>query len=130
MDHLLTRFKSIFWDAFHKPKLLTEKFSQVWESLEPVNDMLAGPFYSIYTNGDCDYVFQDKNKFPDIKDADDFLDYCTWWIQKYIEAVSSETASSEEERKDLEILLFQTDLKMELAQLAYEIQKGRDQSSG
>ncbi|MBX9851753.1 MAG: hypothetical protein K2X86_08350 [Cytophagaceae bacterium] len=65
MDEL-KRFKEIFWDAFHKPKLETEKFLEVWEGLEPVNDMLAGPFYCICSNDQCDYVFKDKARFPSI----------------------------------------------------------------
>lgn len=128
--NLIDQFKKIFWDAFHRPELHTDKFKKLWESLEGVNDMLAGPFYAIYSQGNCDYVFKDKVKFPIIQDADDFLDYCTHWTEKYLEEVEKENAGSEEEKKDKQILLYQTDLKMELSQLAYEIQKTRDQSSG
>ena len=121
----LDQLKKIFWDSFHRPELKTEKYKKLWESLEPINDMLAGPFYAIYSNGNCDYVFGDKEKFPGIKDVDDFLDYCTHWSEQYLEAIKKESVDTEEERVDREILLFQTDLKMELSQLAYEIQKKR-----
>lgn len=121
----LTKFKEIFWDAFHRPKLETEKFEKLWQDLEPVNDMLAGPFYSIFESGNCDYVFKDKTRFSEINDADDFLDYCTHWSENYLEKIVDITADTEAEKKDKQILLYQTDIKMELSRLAYEIQKKR-----
>ena len=129
MDQL-EHFKKIFMDSFHYPDLQTEKFMNLWKALEPVNDLLAGPFYAIYSTGNCDYVFKETEKFPGISDVDDFLDYCVHWTEIYFEAVKKESADTDGERKDKEVLLFQTDLKMELSQLAYELQKERTQSSG
>jgi hypothetical protein len=119
----LDNFKKLFWDAFHRPKLETEKFSLLFNQLEHLNDHVAGPFYSLYSNHNCDYVFIDKKRFPGINDADDFLDYCTSTIEKYYNAVSEVTAETDSEKKDKQVLLYQVDIKMELAQLAYEILK-------
>jgi len=121
----ITKFKEIFWDAFHRPKLDSEKFHMVWQNMEPINDLLAGPLYAIYTNGNCDYIFTDINRFPEINNADDFLDWCSQYIHDYKEAISNTIAETVKEENDKQILLYQTDIKMELAHLAYEIQKSR-----
>ena len=117
----LKKFKEIFWLGFHTPKLSTHKFIDLWNQLEAVNEMLAGPFFAIYSNDHCDYIFSDKTRFPNIKDADDFLDYCTFHIHHYSDAVSELACMDEAEENDQKILLHQTDIKMELANLAYGI---------
>jgi len=120
MDQL-KKFREIFWDAFHRPKLESQAFLSVWDTLEPINELVAGPLYAIFSNGNCNYIFEDKARFPHISDKDDFLDYCTGHIQTYFERVTETEAQSEVERKDKQLLLYQTDLKMELANLAYGI---------
>ncbi len=42
-EEALVRFREVFWDAFHRPKLHSEKFLSIWQSLEPVNEQLSGP---------------------------------------------------------------------------------------
>jgi hypothetical protein len=126
----IKKFKEIFWDAFHRPKLESEKFTEVWQRLEDVNNLLAGPLYAIYTNGHCDYFFEDKSRFAGINNEDDFLDWCTQHIHEYKENVSNIPSENESEEKDKQVLLFQTDIKMELAHLAYTIQKSRVNPQG
>lgn len=125
MEGIYNRFKEIFWDAFHRPQLESEKFYAIWNSLEHVNEILAGPLYGIYSSGNCDYLLNDKNRFPNIHDVDDLLDYLTFYVETYKEKISEAEAIDEKEKGDKQVLLFQTDLKMELASLAYEIQKSR-----
>lgn len=117
----LEEFRKIFWDAFHKPELETDKFRRLWERLEPVNDRVAGPLYSIFSQGHCDYIFRDKQRFPLINQADDFMDYCESVVRHYHEEIMKETVETEEEKKDRQVLLYQTDIKMELSHLAYKI---------
>lgn len=117
----LIRFREVFWDAFHRPKLSTEKVFKVWNSLESINDLLAGPFYSIFENGNCNFVFNDKNRFPQISVADDFFNWNIELIELYKDAVEAVEVENEEEIKDKEILLYQIDLKMELADLSFSI---------
>lgn len=125
MEEILERYKEIFWDGFHRPKLLSDEFTKLWESLEPINDHLSGPLFSIYEKGDCDYFFQDKNRFPWMNIPEDFMQWLNDRIEKYKEAVEALPCSNKEEEHDKEILLFQVDIKMELADLAYEIQTER-----
>lgn len=124
-EQALLRYKDIFWDAFHRPKLLTEKFQNVWQELEPVNDHLSGPLFSVYEHGHCDYFFNDKNRFPWMNIPEDFMQWCTDRVEKYKETVEKMDALTPEEEHDKEILLFQVDIKMELADIAYEIQSQR-----
>jgi hypothetical protein len=121
--NLQQEFKNIFWDAFHKPDLKTEKFKNIHLNLETINNILAGPFYSIYEKGECYYVFRDKVRFPSINDADDFLNWSTNLIEEYRRGVLEGSVENDEESKDKQILLYQTDIKMELADLAYQMQK-------
>ena len=120
MDALKT-FKEIFWDAFHRPALKTAPFVEIWQTLEPLNDLLAGPLYAIYDHGDCNYVFQDEHRFPGLHDADDFLNWCVELVERYRTGIDARVPETEEEENDKELLLFQTDRKMELADLAYGI---------
>ncbi len=117
----LERFREIFWDSFHRPKLLTEKFQLIWRSLEYINDQLAGPFFSIYENGNCVYIYSDQNRFPDINSPDDFLEKCLALIRFYREEIEQHPPVSEEERKDYQLLMYQVDLKMELADLGHQL---------
>lgn len=123
----LQRFKEIFWDSFHRPKLHTEPFIQKWKALEPINDVLAGPLYAIYTKGECEYVFNDSLRFPGVYHADDFLSWCIDLIEKYRAAIEELTPQNEEEKEDKRLLLYQTDIKMELADLAFAILQLRHQ---
>ena len=124
-EQALERYKEIFWDGFHRPKLFSEKFTSIWLSLEPVNDHLSGPLFAVYEKGHCDYFFQDKNRFPWMNLPEDFMQWCNDRIEKYKEVVENTEATNKEEDHDKEILLFQVDIKMELADLAYEIQSKR-----
>ena len=119
----LEKFREMFWDAFHRPKLESQNFVNLWSSLEPVNEMLAGPLYSIYSNGNCNYIFEDKVRFPAMNVAEDFLKYCDRHIQSYHSAITEMNASNEVEKNDKKILLYQTDIKIRLAKLAFEILK-------
>ncbi len=56
---------------------------------------------------------------------EDFMHWCSDRIEKYKEIVENTEALNKEEEHDKEILLFQVDIKMELADLAYEIQSHR-----
>lgn len=122
MEEALERYKEIFWDGFHRPKFLSEKFITLWTTLEPLNDQLSGPLFSIYENGQCDYFFEDKNRFPWMNIPEDFMQWCTDRIEKYKETIEQEESITSEDDHDKEILLFQVDIKMELADIAYEIQ--------
>lgn len=115
------KFREIFWDAFHRPDLKSENFENIWMELKPLNDLLAGPLFSVYENAQCDYIFKDKVRFPQVNHEDDLLSWCIDIINQYKDLISSKTADTDVEKKDKQILLYQTDMMMELADLAYEI---------
>lgn len=119
----LKNFKEIFWDSFHRPALSSPSLTAIWEHLEPINDQLAGPFFAIYETGNCNYLFEDKIRFPEMNTPDDFLNWCVQLIELYREEIEHFVPETELEIQDKKILLFQTDLKMELADLAYHILK-------
>lgn len=116
------RFKEIFWDAFHRPKLTSTRILQTWEKLEPINDLLSGPLYAIYEKGDCDYVFLKNEPFATILSPDDLMDWFQDLLRQYAEGLQAATPpTSEEETRDLQLLDYQLDIKAELCETAYEI---------
>src|SRR5690606_27477980 len=118
----LVYFKEIFWDSFHRPNLKSEKFTSLWESLEHINHHLAGPFYSIYSKGNCSYLFSTKTKEGSFVTPDDFLYTCIELVKKYKLKIEEVSGDTEDELADKKVLLYQTDIKMELADLAYQIE--------
>lgn len=121
----LQRYREIFWDAFHRPKLGSEPYFQLWQQLETINDYLAGPLFAVYEHGHCDYLFQDKKRFPEIHRADDLLHWCMEKVEQYRASVELTEVLDETQAQDKEVLLYQTDLKMELSEIAYQIQLER-----
>ena len=118
----LDRFKLIFWDAFHRPKLTSPKINQTFQSLEPINDILAGPLFSVYEHGNCQYIFDDQSSFIDIVTADDLMDMFQDLLKRYAEGLESAfPPATPEEEADLKTLDFQLDLKAELCEIAYQI---------
>jgi hypothetical protein len=118
----LERFKEIFWDAFHRPKLSSDRIVEIWEGMEPLNDLLSGPLYAIYEKGDCDYVFQNNTPFESIASPDDLMDWFQELLKHYAEGLQAAIPPrSEEETRDLQLLDYQLDTKAELCEIAYEI---------
>ena len=118
----LERFKEIFWDAFHRPKLSSDRIVGIWEGMESLNDLLSGPLYAIYEKGDCDYVFLNKEPFESITSPDDFMDWCQDLLKHYAEGLQAALPPrSEEETRDLQLLDYQLDTKAELCEIAYEM---------
>lgn len=120
-DDLIKEYKSVFWDAFHRPSLKTDKFRQLWLSLEPVNDLLSGPLFSVYEKGECNYVFGDHKLFQGVGDKDDLMTWLTERVEKYMQTVREMSAETTDESEDKRILLFQSDVKMILCDLAYKM---------
>lgn len=121
----LTRFREIFWDAFQKPPLKSEKFKQTFNDLETVNDQMAGPLYAVYENGDCLYVFTDKDKFPHINSPHDLFEKMEGMITYYKKTTEGEKPSDKTEEEDQQMLMFQADMKMELAELCLVINEDK-----
>ncbi len=118
----LDRFKELFWNAFHRPQLKSERIHHVWLSLEPINDILAGPLFSIYENGHCNYIFSNQEVFQSIVNADDLMDFFQELLKKYAEGLEQATPpNNEDELKDLQTLDYQLDLKAELCEIAYQL---------
>lgn len=118
----LERFKEIFWDAFHRPKFSSDRIFETWEGLEPLNDMLSGPLYAVYENGNCDYVFQNNAPFESIASPDDLMDWFHEVLKHYAEGLQAAVPPrSEEETRDLQLLDYQLDTKAELCEIAYEL---------
>lgn len=122
----LVIFKKIFWSAFQRPKLNSQRFNDLWLDLEGISDWLAGPLSGIYNNGNCDYVFNDKDdRFPGINSLESFLEWENDLLEEYREGIFSKEPNGLREKSDYEVLYQQTEVMEVLVNLAYEIQKER-----
>ena len=118
----LTRFKEVFWNAFHRPNLGSKRIQDVWLSLEPINDILAGPLFSIYEKGNCQYILTNQEVFQEISTADDLMDFFQELLKKYAEGLEQATPPlDDQELKDLQLLDYQLDIKAELCEIAYQL---------
>ncbi|WMJ73344.1 hypothetical protein RCC89_09235 [Cytophagaceae bacterium ABcell3] len=125
MDNL-QQFKEIFWDAFQRPGLKSHKFIAKWQELEPINDQLAGPLFAIYEKGNCDYIFSDNERFPQINKPEDLFERLEKMIHHYHDEVAMAEPKNDIEKEDQQALLFQSDKKMQLAELALLITQNCD----
>ena len=114
-------FRDLFWDAFHRPKFLSEKYKERWEDLESLNDLLAGPMFAVYENGHCDYVFSDKERFSFIHTQEDFFTWLRKLCFQYRAAIEELNPATPAEEHDATILRFQCDIKEELCELCEQI---------
>lgn len=117
-------YKNSFWNVFNKLKLNSKKYKDVWPDLDSINDWLAGPLYSIYEHGNCDYVYEKNDgRFPEVNNPDDFLQWSLNLLQKYKDIIDKIEAQNENEIND-RILLYGRVSELErLLTLAYGIQK-------
>jgi hypothetical protein len=120
-----TQFDALFWDAFHVPNLKTQSFIVLFESLEPMNDMIVGPLFAIYETGTCNYVFEDKNRFPTIQKKEDLFNWLNERIQQYKKMydafLNEQNDISEDFTHDKNLLQYQIDMKIKLSELTMEI---------
>lgn len=127
MKEKLISFKALYTEAFStRPKLETKKFKRVYEDLCDIEDFNAGPFYHMYKYGECDYVFRgDHEYFKEIKNCDDFLNWCMDINRIYLERINKAKAINSKEEKDKQLLLTRATKMKRLFHLTVEIQKYR-----
>lgn len=119
-------FPKVFYSGYIKEKLETDKYKNVYYDLVDIEDWNAGPFYNIYIEGNCDYVFSGNHEyFQDIKTIDDFSVWCKNIINSYIDCINSVVPISSREEKDREVLLKQATKMEQLFNYVIEIQKNR-----
>lgn len=119
----LEMFRKLYWVAFCRPVLKTNKFNDIWCDLEGLSDWLAGPLYSIETNGNCNYVYTDEEgRFPGVDNPDKFLRWCLSLVDRYRDSVMKHKPKSPSEETDFQTLIQQIDVMEVLSHLAYRIQ--------
>ena len=119
---LHSQFKQKFWDGFHKPNLKSDKYKEIWQQLEPSNNWLVGPLYSVYENANFDYLFHDKERFAAVNTLNDFLEWANEIVANYKLATNAALPNEEAEKQDLDLLNFQIHIKSELIAIASLIQ--------
>ncbi len=122
---LLEEYRKWFWRVFQNPRMETERFKEVWSDLEFTLDLLAGPLHTIYENGECDYVFNDRDRFPTVHNPDTFLAWCLSLAADYRNGALEAGPRDEAERKDRATLLETAEGLERMSRMAYEIVNAR-----
>ena len=116
--------------GIRKPRPSTERVAAIWEELELTLDSLAGPLYSIYEQGECDYVFRERLRFPTIHDPDSFLKWCLSHPRYYRRrALKIGPTTNQEEADQAKLLEIAAGMER-LSRMAYEIVKKRHPEPG
>jgi hypothetical protein len=118
----IEEYRKLFWDAFHRPKFKSDRYKAIWLELELINDVLAGPFFSMYENGHIQYVFDDHERFPKVNTIAEFKIWASYLINVYHDEVeSTDKPEGADEEYDLQVLRFQTETKNKLMGLIEKI---------
>ena len=116
-----------FNEAFEQPKLAADRVWNLWVDLEITSDLLAGPLYNISTKGNCDYIYTDQDgRFPGVKTADDFRKWALRLAEEYRQGVDKFVPANPDEAGDRERLLRKAEAMRQAAELAFQIQKARE----
>jgi len=126
-DH--ERFVVEFNKIFGRPKLATNRAHEVWASLEIVSDALVGPLYSVLKSGHCDYVFSEgEDRFSGVTNADEFRSWASHIVDYYRSRVEEFEPATAAEMTDCGLLLSKAISMKAAAELAWRIQKAREQA--
>jgi hypothetical protein len=94
-------FQDAFDAAFSWPVVESERGQDLRVDLECVTDALAGPMYSVLTDGQHDYVYRDKEgRFPGVVDAESFRAWALGIAARYKEIVDAFEPVTAEEHRD------------------------------
>ncbi len=127
----LEEFRDRFWPSLRTPRgRRSRRFYDVWADLELIKDELAGPLYSIYTKGECDYVYSDRTRFPTIHDPESFLAWCLSLVDQYRQGALKAEPSDEAEKSDQAKLLESADAMESISRMAFGIVRERQRQQG
>ncbi len=122
------QFQKAFDEGFNAPSFKSERVFELWVDLEIISDALAGPLYSIKTNGNCNYVYKDKeNRFPGVTNAITFRKWANNLASEYKNKLLEFKPFGDIEEIEHGMLLKKADTMQKAADLAFQIQKEYDE---
>jgi hypothetical protein len=122
----LDRLREIFWDGFGVPPLRTRRFRKVYYDWVEVEDMLAGPIYTVANGGDWDHVFvPGQPRIRGVTDIDSLLRWYFEPIGRFRRIVEGHHPPSGVGRADKRLLVRKIDTLEELGRLAASIATAR-----
>lgn len=124
---MIDEFKEIFWNSFSAPEFKSDRVFEFWADLEIISDALAGPLYNITQDGNCDYVYHDKdNRFPGVVDSASFKNWASKLVDEYKIKLLEFKPKNEIEQSEHSVLLRKVEMMNKTVIMAYRIQKKRD----
>ncbi len=116
------RYRELYERGFGaEPEVRTERYKALATDAEPTREWLGDPLGLILTERSGDVVFQDRERFRGVENAEDFLRLCTSQVEVYRAKISQPEPEDEAERADQVLLRQVADDMEEVCILAHLI---------
>ncbi len=116
------RYRELYERGFGaEPEVRTERYKGLATNAEPTREWLGDPLGLILTERSGDVVFQDRERFRGVENADDFLRLCTSQVEVYRAKISQPEPEDDAERADQALLRQVADDMEEVCILAHLI---------
>ncbi len=99
------RYRELYERGFGaEPEVRTQRYKDLATDAEPTREWLGDPLGLILTERSGDVVFQDRERFRGVENAEDFLRLCTSQVEVYRAKISQPEPEDDEERADQALL--------------------------
>ncbi len=99
------RYRELYERGFGaEPEVRTQRYKDLATDAEPTREWLGDPLGLILTERSGDVVFQDRERFRGVENAEDFLRLCTSQVEVYRAKISQPEPEDEAERADQALL--------------------------
>ncbi len=116
------RYRELYERGFGaEPEVRTERYKGLATNAEPTREWLGDPLGLILTERSGDVIFQDRERFRGVENAEDFLRLCTSQVEVYRAKISQPAPEDDAERADQALLRQVADDMEEVCILAHLI---------
>ncbi len=99
------RYRELYERAFgEEPEVQTDRYKTIATEAEPTREWLGDPLGLILTERSGEVIFQDRERYQGVENAEDFLRLCTSQVELYRGKVSQVEPDDEAERADQALL--------------------------
>ncbi|MFQ5918462.1 MAG: hypothetical protein ACE5I4_00275 [Thermoplasmata archaeon] len=124
------RYQELYERAFgEEPEVQTDRYKAIATEAEPTREWLGDPLGLILTERSGDVVFQDRERYQGVENAEDFLRLCTSQVELYRAKVSEVEPDGEAESADQALLRHVAEDMEEVCILAHLIVQEEEESA-
>jgi hypothetical protein len=124
------RYQELYERAFgEEPEVQTDEYRAIAVEAEPTREWLGDPLGLILTERSGDVIFQDRERYQGVENAEDFLRLCTSQVDLYRTKVSQTEPDGEAQGADQALLRQVADDMQEVCILAHLIVQEEEESA-